>query len=69
MGLVIRISAYADWGRTYFVQELDVTKAKRMAFDMFKKTVSCYLPETAEEVEAVDGIFIEVICEVEQIIL
>jgi hypothetical protein len=51
------------------VQELDVTKAKRRAFDRFKKTVSCYLPETVEEAETEDSIFIEVICEVEQIIL
>lgn len=69
MGLIIQISAYADWERTYFVQELDVSEAKRKAFNMFKKTTSCYLPETVEEAEAGDGIFIEVICEVEQIIL
>ena len=69
MGLVIRIDAYADWTRTYFVQELDVSEAKRKAFDMFKKTVSCYLPETVEEAETDDAILIEVIGEVEQIIL
>ncbi len=69
MGLVIEISAYADWERTYFVQELDATEAKRKAFSMFKKTSSCYLPETLEEAEADDGIFIGVICKVEQIIL
>lgn len=69
MGLVIRISAYADWERTYFVQELDAIEAKRKAFDMFKKTMSCYLPETVEEAEVDDCIIIEAIGEVEQIIL
>ncbi len=69
MGLVIRISAYADWECTYFVQELDITEAKRKAFDMFKKTMSCYLPETVEVAEAEESIFIELLCEVEQIIL
>lgn len=69
MGLVIEISAYADWKSTYFVQELDVSEAKRKAYNMFKKSSSCYLPETLEEAECDRCIFVEVICEVEQIIL
>lgn len=69
MGLVIKISAYCDWERIYFVQTLDKTEAKEKAFKMFKQTMGCYLPETLTEAEKDDGFFIEILEEVEQIIL
>lgn len=69
MGLVIKITAYYDWKRTYFVQSLDETEAKEKAFKMFKQSSSCYLPDTLEEAEKSEGIYIEVVTEVEQIIL
>lgn len=69
MGLVIKITAYHDWERTYFVQSLDETEAKEKAFKMFKQSSSCYLPDTLEEAEKCEGIYIEIVTEVEQIIL
>lgn len=36
MGLVIRISAYGTWDRTYFVQDFDESDAKEKAFNIFK---------------------------------
>lgn len=69
MGLVIKITAYYDWERIYFVQSLDETEAKEKAFKMFKQLVNCCLPDTLEEAEKNEGIYIEIITEVEQIIL
>lgn len=69
MGLVIKISYCYDWERTYFVQNLNETEAKRKAFKMFKDTMSCYLPDTLEEAERDDNFFIEIIETIEQIIL
>lgn len=69
MGLVIRISAYGIWDRTYFVQEFDEIEAKEKAFKAFKQTMSCYVPFTLEEFENDDGCCIEVVAEVEQIVL
>lgn len=69
MGLVVRISAYGTWNRTYFVQEFDELEAKEKAFKAFKQTMSCYVPFTLEEFENDDGCFIEVVAEVEQIVL
>lgn len=73
MGLVIRISAYFDWGRTYFVQDLDETRAKQKAYEMAKQTFGCNLPDTLEEAEAMNDtgvpICIEVLETIEQIIL
>lgn len=69
MGLVVRISAYGAWDRTYFVQELDESEAKEKAFKAFKQTMSCYVPFTLEEFENDEGCFIEVVAEIEQIVL
>lgn len=69
MGLVIKITAYYDWERIYFVQSLDETEAKEKVFKMFKQLASCVLPDTLEEAEKCDGIYIDIITEVEQIIL
>ena len=69
MGLVVNIWAYGDWERTYFIQDLDRERAKEKAFRMFKQTMSCYLPDTLEELENDSGFSIEIIAEVEQIIL
>ena len=69
MGLIIRISAYGDWDRTYFIQDLDIDDAKEKAFKIFKQTMSCYVPYTLEEFENDDGVCIEVIAKVDQIVL
>ncbi len=69
MGFAIKISAYGEWKITYFVQGANELKAKKRAFEMFKDTESCYLPETIEEAEQSDGIYIEVLATIEQIIL
>ncbi len=69
MGIVINIRAYGSWERTYFVQEMDETKAKEKAFNMFKQTMSCCLPDSLEEFETDDRTSIEVVATVEQIIL
>ena len=69
MGLVIRISAYGTWDRTYFVQDFDESDAKEKAFNIFKQTMSCYVPFNLEEFENDEGCLIEVIAEVEQIVL
>lgn len=69
MGLVIKISAYGDWERTYFVQSMNKQEAKEKAFKMFKQTMSCYLPNTLEEAEKDDGFYVDVIAEIEQIII
>ncbi len=69
MGFVIEVSAYRGLERTYFVQELDISEAKRKAYDMFRKSSSCYLPETLAEAEVSDLVFVIEVCKVEQIIL
>lgn len=69
MGIVINIRAYGSWERTYFVQDMDESRAKAKAFNMFKQTISCYLPDSLEEFEADDRTSIEVVATVEQIIL
>lgn len=69
MGLVIEISYCYDWKRIYFVQDLNIEHAKQKAFDMFKNTMSCWLPDTLEEAENDDRFTITVLTEVEQIIL
>lgn len=68
MGLVIKISAYYDWEATYFVQTLDKQEAKEKAFKMFKQTASCFLPDTFEEADKNDNIYIEVVAEVDTVL-
>ena len=36
MGFAIKISAYGEWERTYFVQGYDETEAKLKAFRMLR---------------------------------
>lgn len=69
MGLVIKVFAYYDWQQVYFVQCMNEKEAKEKAFRMFKQITSCYLPNTLEEAEKLDGFYIEVIEKVNQIIL
>lgn len=69
MGTVIKINAYGEWERTYFVQDCDEDSAMEKAYKMFKQTMSCYMPETLENVKQDNGIYIEVLARVEQIIL
>lgn len=49
MGLVIKIDYCYDWQPTYFVQCLDEELAKKKAFNAFKQTTTCNLPDTLEE--------------------
>lgn len=38
MGFAIRISAYLDWGMTYFVQETNEERAKQKAYQRARAT-------------------------------
>lgn len=69
MGFVINICAYWDWDRTYFVQSMCETESKEKAYKMFRQTMSCHLPDTLEGAENDDGISIEIVAKVEQIII
>lgn len=69
MGLVVKISAYYDWEATYFVQTLDETEAKEKAYKIFKQSMSCYLPDTLEEAENNDGIYIEIVTTINHILI
>jgi hypothetical protein len=69
MGFAIRITAYYDWGMTYFVQETDEVRARRKAYERAKETWSCTLPDTLEEADESDRVYVETLAEIEQIIL
>ncbi len=69
MGFAIKISAYGIWESTYFVQGANELRAKKRAYEMFKETVSCVIPDTIEEAEQDGCIYIEVLATIEQIIL
>lgn len=69
MGLVIEVSFSCSWHCIYFVQSINHEEAKEKAFKIFKKTKSCYLPDTLEEAIKDDSFYIEIIAEVDQIIL
>nr|DAQ37478.1 MAG TPA: hypothetical protein [Caudoviricetes sp.] len=69
MGFAIRITAYFDWDMTYFVQETDEERAKRKAYQRAKETWSCTLPDTLEEADASDRVYVETLGTIEQIIL
>lgn len=69
MGIVIRIGFGYKWEETYFVQCMNEELAKEKAFNMFKETHSCYLPNTIEEADKDDNFYIEVVGKVTQIIL
>lgn len=71
MGFVIKINVCDKWIRSYFVQEIDEELAKEKAYYMFRKTMSCYLPDTLEEAEQNNNynLSIDLIEEVDQIIL
>lgn len=68
MGIVIKINAYGTWECTYLVQTLNGDEAKEKAYKMFKQEVSCYLPDTLEEAENDDGIYIQILAQVEHIL-
>ena len=69
MGIVVRICAYYDWDRTFFVQTLDEHEAKQKAWKMAKQVFSCHLCDSLEEAEKDEGIYIDVIATVDQIII
>ncbi len=69
MGFAIMISFSYKWERVYFVQECDEQRAKEKAFNMFKGTMGCHLPETLEDANQNDGFYIETLATIEQIIL
>ncbi len=68
MGIVVCVSAYGEWRRTYFVQTLDEFEAKEKAYEMSKMIFNCNLPDTLDEAEENESIIIEIITEVETII-
>ena len=69
MGFAVRIVAYFDWGMTYFVQETDEEKARQKAYQRAKETWSCVLPDTLEEADASDRVYVETLAKIDQIIL
>ncbi len=70
MGFAIQIGAYGgEWEATYFVQGANESRAKKRAYEMFKETVSCAIPDTIEEAEQKNYIYIKVLATIEQIIL
>lgn len=69
MGFAIKISAYYDWSKTYFVQGASEIEALQKAYKMFRDTVSCYIPNTLEEAENCNDICVEILADIEQIIL
>ena len=69
MGFAVRIVAYFDWEMTYFVQETDEEKARQKAYRRAKETWSCVLPDTLEEADASDRVYVEALAEIGQIIL
>lgn len=69
MGFAINVSAYFDWEMTYFVQETDEERARRKAYQRAKETWSCVLPDTLEEADASDRVYVETLAKIEQIIL
>ncbi len=69
MGFAINVSAYLDWEMTYFVQETDEERARQKAYQRAKETWSCVLPDTLEEADASDRVYVETLAKIEQIIL
>lgn len=69
MGIVVRICAYYDWDRTFFVQTLDEHEAKQKAWKMAKQYFSCYMYDSLEEAEEDERIYIHVMAAVDQIII
>ena len=69
MGFAVCIVAYFDWEMTYFVQETDEEKARQKAYRRAKETWSCVLPDTLEEADASDRVYVEALAEIGQIIL
>lgn len=69
MGFAINVSAYLDWEMTYFVQETDEERARQKAYQRAKETWSCVLPDTLEEADASDRVYVETLAKVDQIIL
>ena len=69
MGFAINVSAYLDWEMTYFVQETDEERARRKAYQRAKETWSCVLPDTLEEADASDRVYVETLAKIDQIIL
>lgn len=69
MGFAINVSAYLDWEMTYFVQETDEERARQKAYQRAKETWSFVLPDTLEEADASDQVYVETLAKIEQIIL
>lgn len=69
MGLVVKISAYYDWEATYFVQTLNETEAKEKAYKIFKQSMSCSLPDTLEQAENNNNIYIEIVTTIDHVLI
>lgn len=54
MGYTVRISAYYDYVRVFFVKAKTERIAMELAYEEFKEFCPCILPETLEEAKTMD---------------
>lgn len=65
MGLVIKIRAYYDYVRTFYVQTLDEYKAKEKAYQMFREYYSnLHIPTLMDDIKD-DEISIDIVATVD----
>ena len=60
---VIKISAYYDWSATYVIPKPTEEEAKQIAFHAAKSQFSCVLPDTLEEFENSDDLYMEILAD------
>lgn len=68
MGIAVTINAYFDNVRTYLVKTASAEVAKVLAYHKAKEDFPVSMPDTLQEAEATDGIFISVLGYVDEII-
>ena len=60
---VIKISAYYDWSATYVIPKPTEEEAKQTAFHAAKSQFSCVMPDTLEEFENSDDLYMEILAD------
>ena len=60
---VIKISAYYDWSATYVIPKSTEEEAKQTAFHVAKSQFSCVMPDTLEEFENSDYLYMEILAD------
>lgn len=60
---VIKISAYYDWSATYVIPKPTEKEAKQTAFHAAKSQFSCVMPDTLEEFENSDDLYMEILAD------